>query len=173
MPETDAKNAALPSKSQRKRDMLALQKLGERLTRLSPATLAGMNLPDGLREAVEEARKIHQHGALKRQLQYIGRIMRNVDADGIRSRLETLESADHKEVERHHRLEQLRQQLIDGGDRAIDDLLEENPAIDRKSLRQLVGAARGEHQQGKNGKSFRALFRFLRDLEDRRGKPIC
>ena len=76
-----------PSKSQRKRDALALQELGETLVTLKPTQLDKMPLPEELREAVLAARQMNQRGARKRQLQYIGRLMRQIDPEPIRAAL--------------------------------------------------------------------------------------
>jgi len=86
-PEFIAESPDRPSKSQRKREALALQELGETLVTLKPAQLDKIPLPEELREAVLAARQINQHGARKRQLQYIGRLMREIDPEPIRTAL--------------------------------------------------------------------------------------
>ena len=91
-PAPTAENQVRPSKSQRKRDAHALQALGIQLVALSPARLAHLELPDVLREAVVAAQGMHRHGARTRQLQYIGKLMRQLDSAALRTVRETLES---------------------------------------------------------------------------------
>ena len=79
-----------PSKSARKREYLALQKLGEDLISLKPSELDSLPLDDNLRDAVEEARRIKAHGALRRQKQYIGKLMRYIDPEPLRAQLARL-----------------------------------------------------------------------------------
>jgi ribosome-associated protein len=79
-----------PSKSARKREYLALQKLGEDLITLRESELLSMPLDEDLLEAVQEARRIKAHGALRRQKQYIGKLMRHVDPEPINAALERL-----------------------------------------------------------------------------------
>lgn len=79
-----------PSKSARKREYLALQKLGEELLAVNEPDLLGIELEDELLEALLEARRIKSHGALRRQKQYIGKLMRQVDPEPIRAALARL-----------------------------------------------------------------------------------
>ena len=159
-----------PSKTQRKREAEALQKLGERLVALNAEQLAGMPLDDTLREAVLEARRIRQHGGRRRQLQYIGKLMRGVDCEPIRAALERLDARSHAAAARLHRLESLREQLLASGDAALGEVLERYPAADRQHLRQLVRGARREQAQGRPPRLYRQLFRYLRELDDQQAE---
>lgn len=154
----------IPSKSQRKRDMDELQTLGKQLVEIPSRVFGSMDLPDELREAVEFARAIRSNEARRRQLQYIGRIMRSIDADEIRSQLQRYQQTRQTVTEHHHHLEQLRESLVENGDTALTELLRKYPAADQKRLRQLVRDARNERRQGEPGKASRALFRHLREL---------
>lgn len=154
------------SKSQRKRESHALQALGEALAALSPERLAGMPLPEMLREAVLEAQRIRQRGAHKRQLQYIGRLMREVDAGPIQAALDVLQQNTHEAVARQHRLERWRDRLLEEGDGALGSLLEEYPAADRQYVRQLVRNAQRERERGQPPRHSRSLFRYLRELDE-------
>lgn len=104
--------------------------------------------------------------AKRRQLQYIGRLMRSVDADQIRSQLQQYQHDRQTVSQQHHDLEELRESLISGGDAALAGLLSKFPDADNKTLRLLIRNARTEHQQGHSGKAYRALFRHLRDLTE-------
>jgi len=144
-PSDDIEGAAPEekSKSQLKREMTALQELGEVLVALSAHELERMPLPEKLYDAVIAARAISQRGARKRQLQYIGRIMRDVDAEPIRERLAELQSRSRQSASRLHHLERLRDRLLEFGDEAMGEVLEVFPTADRTHLRQLTREAGG------------------------------
>jgi ribosome-associated protein len=152
------------SKSQLKRESTALQEMGEELVALPASKLAKIPMPDELAEAVALARKIKARGGLKRQLQYIGKIMRSIDAEPIEQALNELRNAAGKEAAKFHRLEQWRDRLIGEGDAAMGELLEEFPHADRQHLRQLIRNAQTEAAKGKPPKSAREIFRYLREL---------
>ena len=157
-----------PSKSQLKRDAEAVQDMGKTLVELPAARFAAMmtklDLPEDLREALTTCRAIHARGGRKRQLQYIGKLMRGIDAEPIRSALEGLEGKDRAETALLHRLEHWRERLITEGDTALAELLDEFPTAERQGLRQLVMKARKEQEAGQPPAAARALFRALRGL---------
>lgn len=152
------------SKSQRKRDSIACQKLGETLVDLTGQKLAALPLPDHLREAILEARGIKSHGARRRQLQYIGKLMRELDTRPIAEALEGLQREGAQDAARHHRIERWRERLLAEGDNALGALLEDHPGADRQHLRQLLRKARKEQSAGGPQPAARSLFRYLRDL---------
>ncbi len=157
------------SKSQLKRDAAALQELGEKLVKLREAQLKKVPLPDPLREAVETAQRIKSHGAHKRQLQYIGRLMRNVDEAPIRQALEALKGTGREAAAHFQRLERWRERLINDGDAALSELLDDYPQTDSQHLRQLIRNARREQEQDSPKGAGRALFRYLRELTEGNG----
>ncbi|WP_455199947.1 ribosome biogenesis factor YjgA [Kaarinaea lacus] len=150
------------SKSQMKRDMLALQALGEKLVELSTDQLQQLQLPDDLRNAILDAKHIKKRGAIRRQLQYIGRLMRDVDADDIQSQYDNATQHSAKAVQQLHKIEKWRERLLEEGDEAIQALTEEFPNIDRHQLRQLIRSAKQEKLQNKPPKSFRKIFQLLK-----------
>lgn len=152
-----------PSKTQRKRAMHELQALGERLVELNPAQLAGMALPEALSDAIEQARHITRHEARRRQLQYIGRLMRSADADSIREKLKTWEGISAGHTARLHRIERWREQLLED-DAALGALASAHPGLDTQHLRALVRNARAERDSGRAPRAYRELFRALRDI---------
>ncbi|MGW8227757.1 MAG: ribosome biogenesis factor YjgA [Gammaproteobacteria bacterium] len=152
------------SKSQRKREAHALQALGESLVKLNKSALAQIPLPNDLRNAIDEARRLHQHGALKRQLQYIGKLMRQCDVEPIRTAFEKVTNSFREDVEQHHELEQWRDRLLSDGDPVLEKLLIEYPEVDRQHLRQLIRTAQKETASGKPPKAARELFRYLREV---------
>lgn len=152
-----------PSKTRRKRDMQALQDMGEELVALSAGKLEELNLPDLLRDAVMEARRITRFGALRRQMQYIGRLMRDVDPEPIRARLDAWNGVSVEETARLHRIERWRSRLLED-DQALSELLEAHPRADAQRLRALIRNAKREAEAGKPPKSFRELFQELREI---------
>jgi ribosome-associated protein len=160
----DDTSSERPSKSELKRESHALKDMGERLTQLSPDQLARMPLPENLREAVDEGRRIRQPGAKKRQLQYIGKLMRTLDAEPIREALAELDLKSARSAARHHQAERWRERLLEDGDAALSELVAEYPQADRQQLRQLARNAIKEQRQNRPPQSARALFRYLREL---------
>lgn len=132
------------SKSQIKRELHALQDLGERLTTLQPQLLERLPLTDPLRKALLEAPKHKAHIARKRHIQYIGKLMRDQDVDAIVALIDQVDSSTRQYNERFHALERWRDQLIAGGDAALDAFVGEFPECDRQHLRGLVRHAQHE-----------------------------
>jgi ribosome-associated protein len=152
------------SKTQRKRDAHSLQALGESLVKLNKSALEQIPLPDDLHAAIAEAQRLHQRGALKRQLQYIGKLMRQCELEPIRVAYEKATHSYREDVQQHHQLEQWRDRLLAEGDQALEALLREYPAADRQHIRQLVRSALKETAKAKPPKAARELFRYLRQL---------
>ena len=155
-----------PSKSQRKRDAHALKELGEQLVELSPGQLEQLELPEQLHGAVRLAQRIRERGGRKRQILYVGKLLRSLDAEAIQQRLAALELQHQEAAARFHRLERWRDRLLDEGDRALEEFLQQHPHADRQRLRQLIRNARAERERNAPPKAARALFRCLRDLPD-------
>jgi len=153
---------ATKSKTRRKQESQALQDLGAELVRLAADRLARLDLPDALRAAVLEARRIHAHGALRRQMQYIGKLMRGLDAEPIAAQLAALRGESDAAKARFHALEHWRARLIED-DAALTDWLARHPDSDAQRLRQLIRNARKETAECKPPRASRELFRMLRD----------
>jgi len=152
-----------PSKTQRKRVMHELQELGERLIALNPDQLAAVALPENLHDAVEQARRITRHEARRRQLQYIGRLMRAVDPEPIREKLKIWDGVSTEETARVHRIERWREALVEDAT-AFGALARAHPGIDTQRVRALVRNAREERNAGRPPRAYRELFRALRDI---------
>lgn len=153
-----------PSKSQLKRDAHELLDLGAALIELSAQQLAEIPLSEDVLAAVQEARGITAYGARKRQIKYLGKLLRLEDDAPIREALERIQGRHALVVAHHHQCERWRDRLISEGDAALTALLKEFPHADRQQLRQLMRAAQTEHAAGKPPKTSRQLFRFLREL---------
>ena len=158
-----------PSKSQRKREMTALQDLGESLLRLTAAELARIDLPEPLREAIGETARIGSHEARRRHLQYIGKLMRQVDPQPLRSAIEDATGESKEAVALMHRCERLRDALL-ADDAALEGVLAELPGADGQQLRATIRAARREHEQGRPPRQARQLYRWLHDQYARKAQ---
>lgn len=141
-----------------------LENLGEALVKLPAGKLARLELPDDLKAAVQEARRITAHGGYRRQIQFIGRIMRTVDARPIAAQLEALQQEDAPSSAAFRAAERWRDRLVDEGDLALAALVTEHPRADRTALRQLARQATVERAKGKPPHASRALFRALHAL---------
>ena len=159
-----------PSKSQRKRDMHELQALGVELVELNEDQLASVDLPENLLDAVMQARQLTKHEARRRQLQYIGKLMRHVDPEPIRERIAAYKSVSTAHTARLHMLERWRVRLLEE-DGALDELLSLHPDADAARLRTLMRNAARERAAGQAPKSFRALFRMLDEIVVEPGGP--
>ena len=151
-----------PSKTQLKKQMHDLQALGAELVELNDEQLASVELPERLRDAVEDARRMTKFEARRRQLQYIGKIMRDVDPEPIRSRLDAWKSVSRAQTARLHLLERWRTRLIED-ETAITELMREYPRADAARLRLLVRHIHRERETGQPPKSYRALFQLLNE----------
>ena len=152
------------SRTQKKHEARALQKLGEGLVALSSEQLAGIDMSDELREAVIEAAKIKSHGARRRQLQRIGTLMREIDPASIKSALGNIELGDHQKKLAFKKIENWRDELKQGNQALIEEILSTHPDADRQRLTQLARNAHREHEAGKGVKSSRILFRYLKQV---------
>ncbi|HMM47517.1 MAG TPA: ribosome biogenesis factor YjgA [Thiobacillaceae bacterium] len=152
-----------PSKSQKKREVEALQDLGAQLVKLPEAHFQRIELPEALRDAVAVCRRITQNSALRRQRQYIGKLMRSIDPAPIRAQLDAFSGASAAESARLHQAEKWREKLI-ADDGALTLFLDKHPGADATRLRQLIRAARDEATRGKPPKAFRELFRMVREV---------
>ncbi|HEV2432287.1 MAG TPA: ribosome biogenesis factor YjgA, partial [Burkholderiales bacterium] len=152
------------SKTRRKREMHELQALGAELVRLSEAQLESIELPEELREALLEAKRITSHEAKRRQMQYIGRLMRGLDPAPIRARLGEIEGNSAQATARHRRVESWRERLL-GEDEALTEFAAEHPGADLQALRTLIRNASKDAGAGKPPRAYRELFRVLKAIE--------
>jgi ribosome-associated protein len=139
-----------------------LQELGEELVKLSESKLAKLPLPDELRAAVMDYRRFTKHEALRRQLQYIGRLMRGVDAAPIQACLDQWRGQSAQATALLHKIERWRDRLI-AEEGALTEFVRSVPGVDTTHMSQLIRNARKEAAESKPPKSSRALFRLVRD----------
>ena len=156
-------NDTPPSKSQRKRQMTELQEMGAELLDLTGQQLAQIELPDNLRDAVTAASQITKFEARRRQLQYIGKLMRSVDPEPIRAQLDLWKSTSDEHKAWLHQLERWRDRLLED-EAALNELIAAHPQADIQQLRTLIRNTLRERELNKPPKSYRALFQVLREL---------
>ena len=155
-----------PSKSQKKRDMSALQDLGQALLELPAERLSKIDMPDALRIALADARRFTKHEARRRQLQYIGRLMRAIDPAPFQAAVDAATGSSAAENARFHRLERLRAVLLEDEAAALAEIAAAHPGADLQQLRQLRRNALKERELAKPPRAFREIFRLLRELEE-------
>lgn len=151
-----------PSKSRRKRELKALQALAERLATLPRAELERLGLSERALAAVEETRRISDPRALRRHHKRIASLLAREETGTAETLIDEWDLAKQAAAARHHRVERWRERLIEGGDRALGELLAEFPRADRQRLRNLTRAARRDRLLGK-ADGARKLFRYLRE----------
>ena len=161
-----------PSKSHRKREMLARQALGSQLAALPAGQLAKIPLPEALCAAIAEARRLAgRREALRRQMQYVGKLMRDIDPEPIRARLDALRAPAAGEAARQHRLERLRDELL-ADEKLIERIARDGAQVDIQRLRLLRRNALKEREQQRPPKAYREIFRMLRELDAGDGAPV-
>lgn len=161
----DSEDEEKKSRSQMKREMLALQELGTGLLALSPEQRAQIDLPEELREALLLAEKITKRGAKRRQLQLIGKLMRDTDPESIREVLAGFDRERQRDILRIRQSEKWRDEIIMGKDSLLEEIMEKFVHADRQKLRQLARNARKEKEKETPPRSSRLLFRYLMELQ--------
>ena len=150
------------SKSERKRAATRLQTMGRALAELRPARLAEIPLPENLERALEDYRRFPSREAKRRQLQLIGKLMREIDTAPIEAALERLDGHSASARHEQHQLERWRDRLIEDP-AALTDYLAEHPDSERQKLRHLIERTRTARDEQQKKTASRALFRFLRE----------
>lgn len=151
------------SKTRRKRQMTELQDVGKALVKLSPEQLKRMELPEALRDAVLACKGFNKHEAVRRQLQYIGRLMRDVDAAPIVEQLAAIEGPNRKQTALLHLSEKWRDEMLRDS-QAVERFAREFPQADAGKLRALAAAAAEERRSTKAPKHFRELFHAINNV---------
>ncbi len=169
--DPDSGEFLAPSRSERRREALAVFDLAERLAVCSDAQLARLPTPEHLLDPIRHARGIHAQIARKRELQHLAKLLRREPAellDAVRAALEHDKAPARRESSLLHRAEVWRERLIEDGDAALDDLIAAHPDVgtERQRLRQLIRLARRERERSSPPHGQRELFRALRELID-------
>ncbi|MCK3658631.1 hypothetical protein A4G18_07890 [Pasteurellaceae bacterium Pebbles2] len=151
------------SKSEIKRDAEELKKLGAKLVDLTATNLAKVPLDETLLDAILLARRSERE-AKRRQLQFIGKLLRSTDVEPIQEALEKIENKHNQQQAMLHKLEYLRDDLVEKGDDVLATFFDEHPNADRQHLRNLVRAAKKEKEQNKAPKAYREIYQYLKEL---------
>jgi ribosome-associated protein len=160
--DISAMQDAILSKTKKKQQMHELQALGAELVELSAERLAAMRLPAVLLTAVREAQRITSREGRRRQIQYIGRLMRELDPGPIREQLTLWQGRTREIAVRQHALARWRERLL-ADDHALTEFAREQPGADLQALRALIRNARKETRENRPPRAFRELFRLLRE----------
>lgn len=169
-PEHEDARDDLPSKSELKRRMHALQALGVSLVELGEGQLARIPIDsDELLKAIAEAKRIRSNSARKRHMQYIGRLMRDIDPAPIQRALDEIHEGRRQDAAALHDLEALRARALAAGPAGVDIVLQRWPQAERQKLRQLILQHQRESSQGKPPAASRKLFKYLRELQQQDG----
>jgi ribosome-associated protein len=158
-----------PSKTKQKEAMHELRDLGAELVELSVGQLKRIKLPETIYDAVRDCQKITAHGARRRQVAYLGKLMRSVDDEPIRAGLAMLRGESSAETARLHRLERFRTRLLED-EAVLAEIAALWPTVDLQHLRTLRRNALKEQENNKPPKNFRAIFQVLQEL-DKQGTP--
>lgn len=157
-----------PSRTQQRREALAVLVLAQQLVDLQPSRLAKLDLPDDVRREIDITRRITAHIARKRQLAFLAKVMRRyeeADFASVRAELGENREKQRQETAAMHRLEAMRDRLISEDESALSELITEHPQVDRQHLRSLVRQARIEKDTpNKPPRAYREIFQLLKDL---------
>jgi len=162
-----------PSKSQLKREMTALQELGEELVSQPKERVKRVPMPEDVREAILECQKIKDHEGRRRQMQFVGKKMRSLEEDevaAIQKVIDSWKGASKAETAAMHALERRREKLL-ADDKALTELKEQYPDADVQQLRTLIRNARKEQAENKPPKAYREIFQILKQLQAGSAKP--
>ncbi|MCH2157601.1 MAG: DUF615 domain-containing protein [Oleiphilaceae bacterium] len=156
----------IKSRSQIKREMEALQAIGKQLCELKASHLEQVPISEELEEGIATYKRISSREAKRRQLQYIGKVMRNQDIDAIQIVLDRFDTSSDIYAKRLHMLEAWRERLINEGNAALTEFVEKHPSVEIQTLRQLVRNTNKDRQNEKNTGAAKKLFKFLKQYEE-------
>ncbi|WP_275099349.1 ribosome biogenesis factor YjgA [Sedimenticola hydrogenitrophicus] len=153
------------SRSEIKRQMLALQALGERLVGLKPAQWEGFGFSEVMLDALRESQRIKSHNAMRRHIRRLGKLLSQEDTEKVELLFKRTDDRAMQDTQRFHRIEQWRDRLIEGDDKTLSDLLDICPNVDVQHLRQLIRTGKKERELAKPPAAQRKLFKYLRELD--------
>lgn len=158
--------AIRPNKTQIKRECDHLLDMGDVILSLKLEEIDSLELPSDLEAAIHTALKIKSRSGLKRQRQYIGKLLRNIDSEAIELQIKKIQHRHDTNTAQFKRLERWRDDLIANDKKALDEIIARFPEIDRQHMNQLIRSAHQEHKQDKPPAASRKLFKYLRELEE-------
>ena len=163
LPVVDEEEELPPSKTKIKKQMHELRDLGKELTELGKDQLAQLDIPESLRDAIREMKNINKFGAQRRQIQYIGKLMREIDPAPILAKLDVWKGRSQQHIAHTHQLERWRDRLMEN-DAALTELLAAHPQADAQRLRTLIRNAQKEMEAGRPPKNYREIYQVLREI---------
>lgn len=152
------------SRTQIKKEMEALQKLGKRLIDLKPDQLKEVPISEELHKAIQDYAKMPHREAKRRHMQFIGKLMRSEDGDAIQAVIDRYDSSSQAFAQELHQLEVWRTRLIEEGNKALTEFVEAHPSSDIQQLRQLIRNAQKDAKNQKNTGASKKLFQFIRSV---------
>jgi len=158
------------SKSQKKRDCDAQQKISDKLLKLKPEELALIDLPAELEDALKQAHRINSNSALKRQRHYLGKIMRTCDSEKIENQLNSVIHRNDTNTAQFKKIERWRDRLIENDRQVLGEIIRQHPALDRQHVHNLVRQATKEASASKPPAASRKLFKYLRGISVESGE---
>jgi len=152
------------SKSEIKRDMLALQKLAERLVKLTPGQWEQQHFGQKMMAALQESRRVKGHNAMRRHIRRLGKLLREEDSERVVALFRNIDGQHEDEKRRFHRLENWRDRLMNEGETALSELLQRCPDADRQRIQQFIRAGKRELELEKPPSAQRKLFKYLKEI---------
>ncbi|MBM4206629.1 MAG: DUF615 domain-containing protein [Gammaproteobacteria bacterium] len=156
--------AVRPNKTKIKKEINALFAMGETFSALTAEQLASLQLPENIHQAVREVAGMPLTGARKRLLKYIAGQLHKIDVEPFKEKLALIQNVSVHSVREHHQVEKWRDRLINQGNEALTELINQQPEADLQRIRSLLRNLNKEHQIGASPKSSRLLYRYLKDL---------
>ncbi|WP_439133179.1 ribosome biogenesis factor YjgA [Pseudomaricurvus sp.] len=164
-PDRDDEEEYIPSKTDIKKEMAALQDLGTKIVELSDKFIARIPIEGELADAIHQARGMKHREGRRRQLQFIGKLMRKAEnIEEIKTAYERVISIGQEHTKIQHQTEHRRDRLLEDGNEALQTFVAEYPHCEVQYLRQLIRNSQKEQSQQKAPTSARKLFRYIRDI---------
>ena len=148
------------SKTELKKDSKKIQEFGRRISELTINNIEAFKFPSNIYEATIDLKNIKSNSAKKRQVQYLGKLLREIDLTDAFLTMKQLKVSSQKEIQRNHIIEDWRDRLLSNND-SITQFVDEYPKIDRQSLRQTISNAQKDN---KSPKYSRQLFKLIKDI---------
>ena len=159
----DLEKDSVVSKTELKKDSKKIQQFGRKISELTINNIEAFKFPLNIYEAVIGLKNLKSNSAKKRQVQYLGKLLREFDLTHAFLVMKQLEVSSQKEIQRNHIVEGWRDKLLSNND-SITEFVDEYPKIDRQSLRQTISNAQKEKKDNKNPKYSRQLFKLIKDI---------
>ena len=159
----DLEKDSVVSKTELKKDSKKIQQFGRKISELTINNIEEFKFPLNIYEAVIGLKNLKSNSAKKRQVQYLGKLLREFDLTHAFLVMKQLEVSSQKEIQRNHIIEGWRDKLLSNND-SITEFVDEYPKIDRQSLRQTISNAQKEKKDNKNPKYSRQLFKLIKDI---------